>query len=140
MPTLRQIRVGLAANLKAIPGCQVSPYMLSSPTHPCLYVLPHSEGVLYDQAMLRGVDQWMLSVVAETTMGGDRAAQELMDEFMAPSGAKSVKAAVESDRTLGGTVDDLRVVSASGYSVRPREGGGAVLWVEWAVQILAAGT
>jgi hypothetical protein len=140
MPTLRDMRVALARNLESIPGGQVSPYMLSSPTHPCLYVIPGGDGTSYDQTMGRGIDQWWLSIIGETGLAGDRIAQELMDEYLAPTGEKSVKQAAESDPTLGGIVADLRVVHASPYTVRPREGGGVVLWVEWTVEVYAAGT
>ncbi len=140
MPALADIRIGLAANLETIEGCQVSPYMLSSPTLPCLYIIPNEAGVQYDMAMARGLDEWSLAIVALTGAAGDRGAQELMDELLAPSGPKSVKEAAESDRTLGGTVADLRVVSQSGYRYLIREGGSTTLWVQWTVQVIASGT
>lgn len=140
MTAIRDIRVGIAQNLSTIPGCQVSPYLLSSPTHPYLYVIPR--GVTYDRTMHRGLDEIRMGVIAETSLGsGDRTAQELMDRFMESAGDYSVKQAVESDPTLGGAAADSRVEDIpDGYSVRAREGGGVVLWVEWVVRVYASGT
>jgi len=42
----------------------------------------------------------------------ERAGQDKLDLFLAGSGSGSVKTAIESDRTLGGLVDTLRVISA----------------------------
>lgn len=135
--TLTQIREGLAANLAAIDGCQVSAYMLSNPTPPTVHVYPGD--IDYDLAMHRGLDKWTLTVQAFVGMVSDQGAQVKLDAFLAPSGATSVKAAVESDKTLGGLVSDLQVVSCSGYRVYARESGGPVLGAEWTVEVLASG-
>ena len=44
----------------------------------------------------------------------ERTAESSVDGYTAYSGASSVRAAIEADRTLGGVVDDLIVESASG--------------------------
>lgn len=140
MTVVADIRLAIADALSVIPGCQVSPYLLSSPTHPYLYVIPR--GVSYDLVAARGLDLYHMGVVAETSLGsGDRAAQELMDRFIEPTGDYSVKQALLADRTLGGVAHDSQVDDiGEGYTVRPRDGGGAVLWVEWAVRVYASGT
>jgi hypothetical protein len=43
----------------------------------------------------------------------ERNGQERLDGLLASSGSTSIKAAVEVDKTLGGAVQTLRVVSAS---------------------------
>src|SRR3989304_8197476 len=112
MATVAEIREGLRANLATITGCQVSAYMLSQPTTPCLYVVPGD--IEFDQAMQRGMDRWTFRVVALAGLASDIGAQKKLDEFLAPSGATSVKAAGEADRTLGGVVDALRVTAPTG--------------------------
>ena len=57
----------------------------------------------------------------------DIAASSKLDAFLAVDGLHSVKAAVEADPTLGGTVDDLRVVTATGYKVYGRSTGAELL-------------
>jgi hypothetical protein len=45
----------------------------------------------------------------------ERTAQNSLDAFCATSGATSVKAAVEGDRTLGGAAYDCRVTNMRSY-------------------------
>lgn len=136
MATLRQIREGLAANLASIPNLQQSAYMLSNPTPPSAEVVPGE--VVYDQAFVRGHDVWMMKVRVMAGAVTDRGCQARLDRFLAPSGPDSVKAALESDPTLGGTVDDLHVQRSSGYQLMGRDGGGPVLSAEWDVEVLAS--
>ena len=137
MADARQIREGIKANLDLIPGCQISAYALSSPTLPCLYVLTGpAEIVMFDIAMARGGDEWTWRVVAVTGLISDIGSQMLMDEFLSPDGDRSVKAAVESDKTLGGLVDDVHVTHATGYTQLLREGAGPVLVVEFHVRVI----
>ncbi len=138
MASLANIREGVAANLSTISGVQVSAYMLANPTPPSLQVFPAE--VEYDAAMARGLDRWTLTVQAHVGTQTDVGAQKKLDELLAPSGSSSVKAAAESDRTLGGVVSDCRVVSCSGYRVYVHPSGTAVLGAEWTVEILASGT
>lgn len=137
-PTLAQLRAGLAVNLGAIPDVQVSAYMLAAPTPPAIHVLP--EEITYDAAMRRGLDTWQMTVQAFVGVVSDVGAQKRLDLMLAPTGANSVKAAVEADRTLGGKCDDLRVARATGYQVYSLAGQqGAVLGCEWTVEIIATG-
>jgi hypothetical protein len=48
-------------------------------------------------------------IVARTS---DRAAYERMSEYVAPTGSRSVRAAIEADRTLGGVCQTLIVQRA----------------------------
>lgn len=138
MATLEQIREGLKANLAAITGVQVSAYMLAQPTPPAICVFPGP--IDYDQAMARGVDKWMLTIRAFAGLTSDEGAQIVLDRFLAPSGATSVKQAAESDKTLDGVVASVRVVSCTGYGVYQFEGRPPLLGADWSVEIYATGT
>ena len=111
MATLAEMREGLAANLNAIPNIQVNAYALSDPTPPTIDII--GGPILYDEAMVRGVDETELRVRVLVPIGSDVGAQKLMDSFCGPSGASSVKAQAETDRTLGGKVATLRVTTAT---------------------------
>lgn len=137
MATLQEIREGLAANLSAIAGMQVSAYMLSAPTPPSAHVFP--DETEYDKTMGRGHDDWAMLVQVFVGVSSDIGAQQRLDRMIAPAGAESVKEALEADATLAGVVDDLRVESCSGYRVYPLEGRGSVLGAEWRVKVLAPG-
>ena len=97
------VRAGIANSLAAVfTDWQVSPYLLSNPTPPCMYVVP--DGGDFDQAMGQGLTRCNFIVRAMVSMATEHGAQASLDALCAPSGATSVKAAIEADRTLGGTV------------------------------------
>ena len=136
-PTISEIRAGLAANLGAIADVQVSAYMLGNATPPTIHVFP--EEVEFDGAMGRGADTWRFTLQAFVGLVSDQGAQKRLDLMLAPSGATSIKAAVETDRTLGGLEVDARVVSASGYRVYVQADGNPVLGCEWSCTVIATG-
>lgn len=136
-PTIKQIRAALAVNLETIPNVQVSAYMLLNPTAPTIEILP--DVITYDETMHRGMDDLRFILRAYAGVTTDRGAQILIDSMLEPTGSKSVKAATESDPTLGGIIDDLRVVSASGYRFFEVPGKGILLGCDWTVEIFAPG-
>jgi hypothetical protein len=133
MADLQGIRQGLASNLSAITGLQVSPYVLPSPTPPSVEIVPSD--IEYDQTFGRGTDLYRFTVRVFVGTPDSRVAQVRLDTFLAPSGSESFKAALESDRTLGGSVSTLRVINASGY--RMYGDSPPVLGAEWTVEILS---
>lgn len=143
--TLTQIRTGLATNLQSLIGTselQVSAYMLANPTPPTIHLYPGGQetAIEYDLAFGRGLDRWSFTVQAFVPLSSaDTDSQQTLDAYIAPAGAQSVKAALESDSTLGGLVANVNVVSCTGYRVYVREGGTPVLGAEWLVEVLATG-
>src|SRR5437899_143814 len=133
MADLTAIRQGLAANLAALTGIQVSPFMLANPTPPAVTLYPAD--VTYDLAMRRGLDRWAFTVQAFVGLTTDIGAQTTLDQFIASSGAQSVKTRIEADQTLGGLVSDVNVVTCTGYRLYLREGAPTVLGAEWRVEI-----
>src|SRR4051794_37550969 len=103
MSDLAAIRNAFADALTAIgTDVQVSAYLLATPTMPTLQVLPRS--MTYDRAMHRGVDTREFIVQGFVPLNEGDESQRLLDEFLAPVGARSVKALLELDKTLGGVV------------------------------------
>lgn len=138
MTVIADIREGLRANLAPITGCQVSAYLLSNPTPPVLMIYPGPTD--YDLAMGRGLDRWTLTIQALTGLVTDIGAQQLLDQWRASTGARSVKAQAESDKTLGGAASSTRVISVTGDSIYTPDGKGPYLGCEWTVEVLATGT
>ena len=132
--TFRQIREGLVANLASL-GIQSTGYMLAAPTAPSIEVFPGETS--YDMAMGRGLDEVTVIVRVTVTISLDQAAQIKLDEYLAPSGTNSVKTLVETDKSLGGKVQNLRVTEASGYQVTATKDGGVALSCDWTVVIIA---
>lgn len=138
MPTLTEIREGIASNLASITGAQVSAYALANPTLPALQVTP--EKIDYDTAFQRGGDYWRLRITVLVGEVSNLGAQKKLDAMISPSGALSVKAATESDDTLAGDVDRIRVTTCSGYRLYERTGQPPALGAEWEVEVWAEGT
>jgi hypothetical protein len=66
----------------------------------------------FDIDNARGLDQGSVDVFVIVQRISERSGQEKLDNFLAGSGNGSIKTALESDRTLGGLVDTLRVITA----------------------------
>lgn len=134
MAELADIRAGLAANLGTIAGVNVSAYARDNILTPALQVYGPDE-VVYDLAMQRGLDMMTLVVQGLAGSPAEQARQVMLDQWLAPSGSSSVKAAIESDPTLGGVVTAARVTRASGYRVYALPNKGSTLGAEWFVEI-----
>jgi hypothetical protein len=138
--SLAAIRAGLVTNLNTLKttyrDMQISPYVLSNPTLPGIWVKPTQGSVTeYHQAMRNGQETWSITVQAFVATGGDKAAQIILDELLATSGPTSVKAAIEADLTLGGATDDLIVRRCISYQEYQRADGTLALGAEWIVEI-----
>ncbi len=117
------MRVRLAESLATIPELQASAYMLAAPLPPCAHVIPTA--VSFDDAMQGGLDTRSFTVQVFVALGLDQAAQIKLDEYLATSGERSVKAAIEANATLTGLVHDLRVSEMSSYNVVTLDGAQA---------------
>lgn len=117
MATLSAMRTALAANLATISGLRTAATMPDQPNPPIAIVMPTS--VSYDTAMGRGLDTYEFTVLVIVGRVDERTAQNLLDGYCNPSGATSIKAAIESNRTLGGQANDLRVTEMRNYSSLP---------------------
>lgn len=138
--TLSQIRDGLKANLDAVytDPWSVTKYTPTSPNPPSIDIQPaHPVSIEYDHAMSRGADCIYLVVRAIVPTGVDVDWQTLLDTLMDPTGASSMKSAVEADKTLGGAVSWARVIKCSGY--HPYQVKGAlelVMGLEFTVEVM----
>jgi hypothetical protein len=138
--SLTDIRAALAASLGALEGVQVSPYELSNPTPPVIWVKPDpGEFVTYHQAMRNGLELWHFVVEAYAGAMFDIGAQMTLDPFVVSSGATSVKAAIEADKTLGGIAQDLVCDNAHGYAAYQRVDGTTFHGCRWNVLIYMQG-
>ena len=105
--SVSSIRNKLAVNLSTVPGLRTSDYVPDDPKPPIAVIMPPT--IRFDTAMGRGLDEYEFIVTVIVGRQSERAAQRLLDSLCAPTGSGSVKTAVESDRTLAGNCQDLRV-------------------------------
>ena len=113
MATIAQIREGIATNLRTIAGLRTTDTVPDNPQPPVAIVSPSS--IQYDLSFQRGLDLHNFVVMIIVGRASERNAQRTLDLFCAGTGASSVKAAIESNRTLTGLVQDLRVTSMRNY-------------------------
>jgi hypothetical protein len=134
MATLTEVREGVATLLSTIPGLQSSARILSNPSLPTAYVLPGETN--FHQTFGDGPSDYNLIVELQVGTYSDIGAQMKLDEFLAETGEASIKAAIETDPTLGGLVDDLIVQGFRDYGLFQRAQGDAVLGARVLVWVL----
>ena len=110
---MSEIRAGIATNLATIPGLRTSATIPDDPKPPIAIVSP--ESISFDTSMGRGLDTYQFTVLCIVGRVSERTAQNKLDTYCNPTGASSVKTAIEQNRTLSGACNDLRVVDLRNY-------------------------
>jgi hypothetical protein len=104
------VRDALKANLQTITNLRVYDLIPDVIVPPAAVV--GQLDFTFDVDNMRGLDQASVDVFVIVQRISERTGQEKLDAFLAGSGNGSIKTALESDRTLGGLVDTLRVITA----------------------------
>lgn len=125
--------IGLGEALAAIADLRVFDYPPDSVTPPAA-IVSYPDPIDFDMTMGRGSDRATVPVHVVIGRVSDRAARNALTAYMAGSGDRSVKAAIEADRTLGGAVDSVRVVSVSGGELNV--GGVSYLAATFSVDLI----
>ena len=112
--TVSQIKTGLAANLATVSGLRAYAYQPDNVNTP--FAWPLLDSIQYNGAMGGGLITHKFTVSVVVGRAAERTAQTLLDRYLSYAGANSIRAAIESDRTLGGVVQDLIVESANNIS------------------------
>ena len=107
---ISDIRDGLATNLATVPGLRVAGELIDNPSPPIALV--SLDSIEYDQAYQRGLNLLTFTITVIVGRAAERTAQRKLDGYIQLTGDQSVKLAVESDRTLSGACQDLRVTTA----------------------------
>lgn len=105
-----KIREGLKTNLGTIQGLRVYDTVPDIPTPPCAVI--GQLDITFDINNSRGLDLAYIDVLVIVQRFSERAGQDQLDKYLAGSGNYSIKAAIESDQTLAGACNTLRVTSA----------------------------
>lgn len=104
--SIQEMRDGLAANLATISGLRVSAEVPDQ-VNPPMAVISLTT-VEYDNAFQQGLTIYRFGVTLVASRASDRWAQTRLDGYCS-NGDNSVKLAIESDKTLGGSAYDVRV-------------------------------
>lgn len=108
--TVAALRAGLAANLATIDGLRVSAYVPDIIEPPMAVVSAPS--IQYDTSFKRGSDTYTFTIDVYVARQVVKSAQRILDTYVDPT---AVKAAIESDRQLGGAAFDCRVTTMNNY-------------------------
>lgn len=111
--SIADLRNGLATNLATISGLRTSIDIPDNPSPPIAIIA--LETVSYDEAYQRGLTIYRFTITLLASRASERRAQAKLDEYTSDEGASSVKSAIESDKTLGGSAYDVRVTEMSNY-------------------------
>ena len=105
-----EIREGIKSNLSDISDLRCYDQVPDVIVPPCAII--GQLDFTFDLDNARGLDQANLDVFVIVQRFSERAGLDRLDKYLAGSGDFSIKAAIESDKTLGGACDALRVTSA----------------------------
>lgn len=134
MAALTDIRNGLATRIATISGLRTAATIPDQVNPPIAIVIP--ERLTYDDAYNKGLVTYSFLVQVIVGKVSERTSQNKIDGFINPTGATSIKAAIEGDKTLNGVVFDTRVTEVTGYSV-VQVGDIAYMSCEFRVTVLA---
>jgi len=136
MALLTSIRDGLKTNLETISGLTAYEYVPDWIEPPIALVAPINS-LNYDSTMARGADTYEIPVIVYISRVDAQLSQDAVDGYLASSGETSVKAAIESDPTLGGAAMSVRVISATDYGEYEVTQGTSFLGVTFNVEVIA---
>ncbi len=110
------VRQGLTTALDTITGLRCFDYVPDSLSPPAAVVEPLE--IEYGVSMTAsGIDYYRGFVLVIVGRMSDRSSQDRLDAYLASSGASSVVAAIEADRTLSGSCSTCQVTQALPRSV-----------------------
>lgn len=112
MPSISELRTGLTTRLATISGLRTSA-TIPDQINPPLAVVS-LDRITYDQAFVRGLDEYEFTVTVFVGRAGERTAQNALDVYLAPTGNTSIKTVIEADRSLANKAQTLRVTDMSG--------------------------
>jgi hypothetical protein len=112
--TVSQVASGLKTRLATISGLRTFSYQPEQLNPPVAF--PVIEAVRYHGTMGGGGVEMDFSVVIVVGRYLDRVANDQLDGYLSYSGATSLRAAIEGDKTLGGVAETLVVPSGTQVS------------------------
>lgn len=134
MSSVNQLAQGLADRCATISGLRCYPVMHPKPEPPAVCVQPVRW--TYDETM-DGTWRVVFEVWAFVNAATLYTSQQSLFEYLAPSGSKSIPAAIYEDPTLGGLTAETRVLGGPRPPTETETAGGRLLGAAFEVEILA---
>ena len=138
MASVAAIADGLKARLATISGLRAYSYQPEQLNPP--FGFPVLNGVTYHRTMGMGnaATQYDWTVYVVVGRYVDRVSHQNLDGFLSPTGATSIRAALEGDLTLGGACSDLIVSSSANVSALEQD-DAEFLQVSFSVTVYTEG-
>ena len=109
--TISQVKECLKNAINSVAGLRAFDYQPDQVNPP--FAWPTLDTITYHQTgMAAGGVVMNFTVTLVVNRASERTAQEQLDDYMSWDGKKSLRKAIEADRTLGGVCDDLIVTNA----------------------------
>lgn len=109
-PTIQQVLSGIETRLKTISGLRTNAYVPDA-LNPPQAVVDFPGEINYHAAFAHGKFMFEPTVTILVSKTIDRIGTSSLSDYSSPTGAKSIHAAIEGDKTLGGVVDDCTVLN-----------------------------
>lgn len=135
MTNITGIRDGIEANLETITGLRGYSEIPENPSIPAAVVVLNN--VNYDQAFQRGLTELTFTVTVIVGRFNARSTQQNLNAYASGTGDKSIKTAVQSDRTLGGNAVDVRVEQMTNIGAIDLNDGFNYLGMDFSVTVYA---
>ena len=132
--TLIEIADGLVERLATVKGLRAYDHVPDVFAPPCAFVMP--ETIDYWQGFAGGNVECLYTVTVVVGRTAERQNQKALYQFMSYSGDRSVRAAIEGDRTLGGRVQTLLVERSENIQII-QQGEASYLSVDFRCRIHA---
>jgi len=133
--SITDIRDGLEANLETISGLRGYSEIPENPSIPAAVVT--LDTIEYDQSFQKGLVLYNFSVTVIVGRFNSRSAQQNLNDYADNTGSNSIKTAIESDKSLGGSAFDVRVTSMTGISNIDLNDGNNYIGMDFSVTCYA---
>lgn len=100
---LNAVMDALGVRLAMIDGLRVADYPSDAANPPQAIVSLPEQDIEYDVVGARGADRAVIPIMVLVGRVSDRAARDLIAQYVSGTGARSVKAAIEGDASVGQT-------------------------------------
>ena len=132
---ITDIRQGIEDNLETVSGLRAYSEIPDNPVTPCAVITLNN--ISYDQAFQKGLTEFSFNITVIVGRFSVVQAQQNLNDYANNDGDKSIKTAIESDRSLSGSAVDVRVVSMDSISALDLNDGNNYLGMEFSVTVYA---
>ena len=116
-PTFSAVRAALASYLTSSIGLRATANRFAQVNPPMAVIMPVTGTFARYSVDFAGDVDYMLRAIVLVSEGDSLSGQDLIDAYVATTGASSIWAAVKSDPTLGGVVSSAAVQEVTAYGL-----------------------